>query len=79
MCCVPLCVCTRRAQISNTTQTDLETDRTDNIPPEKLPTIWMRLPFIGKHGNILTKSSKEVHQENPTLTERPCIFMYVCM
>ena len=49
-------VFTARAEINNdNTQTDLNADRSDNIPPEKLPTIWMRLPFIGKHGNILTK------------------------
>ena len=49
-------VFTARTEINNdTTQTDPNADRSDNIPPEKLPTIWMRLPFIGKHGNILTK------------------------
>ena len=56
---------------NNTTHADA--GHADSIPTEQLPTIWMRLPFIGKHGNILI--NKKVYQENPTLTERP---MQIC-
>ena len=66
-------VFTARAEINNdTTQTDLNADRSDNIPPEKLPTIWMRLPFIGKHGNILTK---KFIKKTRRLLKGPCKFI----
>ena len=63
---------TRGNYNNNTTQTDLDTDRTDNIPPEKLPTIWMRLSFIGKHRNILTK---KFIKKTRRLLKGPCKFI----
>ena len=64
-------VFTSRAEMNNNT-THADADHADSILTEQLPTIWMRLPFIGKHGNVL---NKKVYQENPTLTERP---MQIC-
>ena len=47
-------VFTSRAEMNNNT-THADAGHADSILTEQLPTIWMRLPFIGKHGNVLTK------------------------
>ena len=61
-------VFTARAEINNdTTQTDLYAPRTDNIPTEKLPTIWMRIPFIGETKKFIKKTRR--------LLKGPCTFI----
>ena len=42
------------------------------FPLNNLPTIWMRLPFIGKHGNILTK---KITKKTRRLLKGPCKFV----
>ena len=43
-----------------------------STPTEQLPTIWMRLSFIGKHGNILTK---KFTKKTRRLLKGPCKFV----
>jgi hypothetical protein len=47
-------------------------DLTERATPDNLPKIWIRLPFIGKYGNILTKKfiNKTRH-----LLKSPCKFI----
>ena len=64
-------VFTSRAEMNNNT-THADAGHADSIPTEQLPTIWMRLPFIGKHGNILTK---KFTKKTRRLLKGPCKFV----
>ena len=64
-------VFTSRVEMNNNT-THADAGHTDSIPTEQLPTIWMRLPFIGKHGNIL---KKKFTKKTRRLLKGPCKFV----
>ena len=66
-----LSVLTSRAEMNNNT-THADAGHADSIPTKQLPTIWMRLPFIGKHGNILTK---KFTKKTRRLLKGPCKFV----
>ncbi len=48
-------------------------DTTETATPDNLPKIWLRLPFIGKYGNTLTKRFKNKIRR---LLKGPCKFIF---
>ncbi len=47
-------------------------DLTERATPDNLPKIWIRLPFIGRYGNILTK---KFINKTRRLLKSPCKFI----
>jgi hypothetical protein len=47
-------------------------DLTERATPDDLPKIWIRLPFIGRYGNILTK---KFINKTRRLLKSPCKFI----